>query len=194
MLVEMVPTESEALALAALVRYTEARRPARLDDQGVMVQLSEQDPALWLSSLIEEADSYLKRAWMLGSLGARTIQAAIHGTWCWRKSLQEVAPWPQILDLYDALLVHRDDSVIRVNRAVALAQVAGAEVALKELATLASKELDEFLPYHVLLADLLRQSGRSAEARVAYDAALALRPGPAERLWLDQRKKELSEH
>jgi RNA polymerase sigma-70 factor (ECF subfamily) len=194
MLVEMVPTESEALALAALVRYTEARRPARLDDQGSMVQLSEQDPALWLSSLIEEADSYLKRAWMLGSPGPRTIQAAIHGTWCWRKSLEEAVPWPQILALYDALLVHRDDSVIRSNRAVALAQVAGPEVALKELATLASQDLDEFLPYHVLLADLLRQSGRSAEARVAYGAALGLSPGPAERLWLERRKKELSEH
>ncbi len=67
----------------------------------------------------------------------------------------------------------------------------GTEVALKEIA-LPTKDLEEFLPYHAVRADLLRQSGRTGEARVAYDAALALNPGPAERLWLERRKKELS--
>jgi RNA polymerase sigma-70 factor (ECF subfamily) len=193
-LVEMVPKEPAALALAAIVRYAEARRPARLDDQGSMVPLSEQDPALWQLLLIAEADSYLKRAWMLGPPGARTIQAAIHGTWCWRKSLQEAAPWPQILALYDALLVQRDDSVVRLNRAVALAEVAGPEAGLREIDTFASQGLEKFLPYQVLRADLLGKSGRPAEARVAYVAALALSPAPAERLWLERQKNKLSEH
>jgi RNA polymerase sigma-70 factor (ECF subfamily) len=90
-LAELVPTEPEVFALAAMVRYAEARRPARLDARGAMVPLSEQDPLLWRRALIEEGDVYLRRAWGPGPLGARTLQAAIHGTWCWRKSLAESA-------------------------------------------------------------------------------------------------------
>ena len=193
LLVEMVPKESEALALAALVRYSEARRPARLDAQGLMVPLSQQDPALWLCPLIQQADLYLRRAWLLGAPGPRTIQAAIHATWCWRKSLDEPPPWPQVLALYNALLDRRDDCIIRLNRAVALAEVAGPEAALSEVAALASADLDEFLPYQALRADLLRQTGQTIEAQAAYDAALALGPRPAERLWLEERKKTLRE-
>jgi RNA polymerase sigma-70 factor (ECF subfamily) len=190
-LVEMIPHEPDPLALAALVRYTEARRPARLDPQGCMVPLSQQDPALWSRPLIQQADLYLKRAWTLGAQNPRTLQAAIHGTWCWRKNVSEPAPWPQILALYDALLACRDDVVVRLNRAVALAEVAGFQSAFDELASLPAQDLQNFLPYHALRADLLRQAGRFTEAQAAYDAALALSPALAERRWLENQKRTL---
>lgn len=188
LLAEMVPDEPAAHALAALVRYTEARRPARVDTQGCMVPLSEQDPALWLRPLIDEADAYLKRSWGRHGSGPRTIQAAIHGTWCWRKSFAEPPPWGQVLALYDALLQYRDDAVVRLNRAVALAEVMGLEAAMSEVDALDSKEMQSFLPHHAVRADLLRRLQRMPEAIAAYEAALALGPGPAERMWLERAK------
>jgi len=188
LLAEMVPAEPGAHALAALVRYTEARRPARLDGQGCMVPLSEQDPARWSRQLIDDADKYLKRCWTSSLPGARTIHAAIHGTWCWRKSLAEPPPWSQVAALYDVLIRQRDDAVVRLNRAVALAEVAGPEAAMSEVDGLDSKELQNFLPYHVVRADLFRRLHRIPEALAAFDAALALGPGPAERIWLERTK------
>lgn len=190
-LAELLPHEPEALALAALVRYAEARRPARLDDHGVMVSLSEQDPALWRRPLIDMAEAYLKRAAALGPAGPRSLQAAIHGAWCARRSLAEPAPWPAVLSLYDALLTLRDDPVVRLNRAVALAEVAGVAAALNEVGALDTRALVNFPPYHAVRADLLRRAGRIDEARVAYAAVLTLGPPPAERLWLEQRMASL---
>jgi RNA polymerase sigma-70 factor (ECF subfamily) len=89
-----------------------------------------------------------------------------------------------VLGLYDLLLARRDDVVVRLNRAVAVAEVEGVEPALREVEALACTGLAGFLPYQAVRADLLRRSGRRAEARGAYDAALALDPAPAERRWL----------
>ncbi len=77
-LCELLPEEAEALAVAALVRYAEARRPARLDEWGAMVPLAEQDPALWRLHLIEAAESYLTAAAACRPSGYRSLQAAIH--------------------------------------------------------------------------------------------------------------------
>jgi RNA polymerase sigma-70 factor (ECF subfamily) len=190
-LAEMLPREPEVLALAVIVRYAEARRPARLDANGVMVPLSEQDPASWRRSLIAEADAYLASAAFL-TPGPRALQAAIHGLWCARRTLAEPAPWPRVLALYDALLNHRDDAVVRLNRAVALAEMAGPAAALDEVDALNKQVLAGFLPYHAVRADLLRRLGRREEAAAAYDAALALGPESAERLWLIRRKQSLA--
>ncbi len=107
------------MGLAALVRYAEARRPARLDGNGVMVRLSDQDPALRRRPLIESGNLFLYRARNLGAVGYRALTAAIHGVWCARRSLADPAPWPAVLELYDAMLRERDDVVVRLNRAVA---------------------------------------------------------------------------
>ena len=191
-LAELLPEESESLAMAALVRYAEARRPARLDEHGAMVPLSEQDPMLWRRPLIDAAEAYLRRAAALDPAGPRSLQAAIHSAWCARRSLAEPAPWAVVLRLYDALLNLRDDPITRLNRAVALAEVAGAEVALDEIEGLDGRALENFPPYHAVRAHLLRRSGRSNEAFAAYAALLALGPKPAERLWLEQRLASLS--
>ena len=158
-----------------------------------MAPLSEQDPQLWDRALIREADGYLRRAARLGPAGPRTMGAAIHAAWCARRSLVDPAPWPQVLRLYDAMLTLRDDAVVRLNRAVALAEVEGAESALAEVEALDARGLDGFLPYQAVRADLLRRCGRGSESVLAYSAALALGPGPAERLWLERRRQSLSQ-
>jgi RNA polymerase sigma-70 factor (ECF subfamily) len=189
-LAELLPEEPEALAFAALVRFAEARRPARLDGKGRMVPLSEQDPALWRREPIAEATDYLRRAAAFGPT-IRGLHAAIHGAWCGRRSLAEPPPWPEVLALYDRLLALRDDPIVRLNRAVALAEVSGVAAGLAELERLPAQRLDGFLPWHAVRADLLRRAGRDAEAAAAYDSALALNPGVAEAAWLEKRRSAL---
>ena len=189
LLAELLPDEPEVHALAALVRYAEARRPARVDAAGMMVPLAEQDPALWRAPLIAEADLFLGRAG--ASAAPRVLQAAIHAAWCRRRGREEPPPWPEILALYDALLLRRDDPVVRLNRAVALAEVAGVAGALDELERLDAAALAHFLPFHAVRADLLRRAGRRGEALAAYASALALDPAPAERSWLERRRDSL---
>lgn len=191
LLAELLPREPDVLALAALIRFAEARRPARLGADGAMVPLSEQDPALWRRPLIVEAQRYLAAAVGEGEPGPRLLQASIHGIWCGRKSMADPAPWHRILELYDTLLTWRDDAVIRLNRAVALAEIAGPQVALDDIDQLEIARLQQFQPFHAVRADLLRRLGRSTEARAAYDAALALGPTPAEALWLRRRRDSL---
>jgi RNA polymerase sigma-70 factor (ECF subfamily) len=187
MLVELLPNEPETSAMAALVRYAEARRGARLDETGAIIPLSEQDPALWRRPLIVEADGYLQRALQLGAPSARALQAGLHAAWCHRRSLAEAPPWRAVLAIYDQLLTFRDDPIVRLNRAVALAEVRGLAEALAEMDALDAEQLDHFPPYHAVRADLLRRLGRPAEAKQAYAAALSLDPPPAERLWLSRR-------
>jgi RNA polymerase sigma-70 factor (ECF subfamily) len=190
-LASLLPDEPEVLALAATVRFAEARRPARTVD-GVMVPLSEHDPADWNAALIAEGHELLRRALARGRPGWRTLQAMIHGEWCARRALAEPAPWRAVLALYDALLALRDDPIVRLNRAVALAEVAGPAEALEQVDALEAAGLAAFLPYHAVRADLLARLGLSDAARVAYDAALTLAPERAERTWLEARRATLS--
>jgi RNA polymerase sigma-70 factor, ECF subfamily len=156
-----------------------------------MTPLSEQDPALWRRPLIEEADDYLERASTLDRGDPRGLQAAIHGAWCRRTSLTQPPPWRGVLSLYDLLLAQRDDPVVRLNRAVALAEIAGVEAGLSAVDALDGEALAGYLPYHAVRADLLRRAGRAAESGAAYDAALALGPAPAERMWLERQKQSV---
>ena len=188
---ELLPREPEALAFAALVRFAEARRPTRLAEDGAMVPLSDQDPALWRRPLIDQGEGYLTRAIAAGGGGPRVLQAAIHGAWCARSSLNDPPPWPDVLHLYDALLTRRDDVVVRLNRAVALAEVASPAAALAEVEALPSEPLKSFAPYHAVRADLLRRTGQITAAASALQEALALSPAPAERIWLERRLFEL---
>jgi len=91
----------------------------------MMIPLSAQDPAFWRRSLIEAAQTYLERAMAVEAPEPRVLQAAIHGAWCSRRNLHEPPPWPGVLALYDALLALRNDPVVRLNRAVAVAEVRG---------------------------------------------------------------------
>ena len=190
-LAALVPSEPEVLALAATVRFAEARRPARVDAGGMMVPLDRQDPMTWDKALIAEARPYLARALSAGPPGRRTLHALIHAEWCARSSLDAPAPWRSVLVLYDALMALRDDAITRLNRAVALAEIAGPETALEEVDALDAPGLADFLPYHAVRADLLVKLGLTDAAMEAYDAALKLGPERAERLWLEGKRAGL---
>jgi RNA polymerase sigma-70 factor (ECF subfamily) len=186
----LMPEEAEPAALAALVRFAEARRPARVDADGVMIPISEQNPALWCRPLIDEGRRYLDHANQNHPDCGRVLQAQIHGQWCARKALSEPPPWPAILALYDRLLLLQDDPVVRLNRAVATAEVRGAATALREVEALDPRLVTEYGPYHAVRADLLRRIGRIGEARETYDRAIALIETHAERAWLICRRAE----
>ena len=184
LLADLLPGEAEVLSLAALVRYAEARRCARVGPDGVMIPLADQNPRLWNAGLIADAEAYLSGAAALRPSGRYALEAAIQAAWCGRSSLAEPPPWRTVLALYDALLSLRDDPVVRLNRAVALAEVEGPDVVLAEIDALYPDGIPGFGPYFAVRADLLRRERRVAEASVAYAAALALSPGSAERRWL----------
>jgi len=191
LLTHLVPSNAATAALAAHVRFAEARRPARVGPDGLIVPLSEQNPELWRRDLIEEANLLLADAVRLAPSDPRTLQARLQQIWCTRRSLREPAPWPEVLRVYDRLLGVRDDPVVRINRCVALAEVEDPAAALAELDRLETPGLAEFLPYHAVRADLLRRTGRDAEASAAFAKALALDPPEAERRWLERRAAEL---
>jgi RNA polymerase sigma-70 factor (ECF subfamily) len=191
LLTDLMPEAGEAFALAALIRYAEARRPARVDSDGVMIPLAKQDPGLWRRDLIAEGDALLIEAVRLAPSASRSLQAQLQRVWCRRRSLNEPAPWPTIVSLYDQLLERRDDPIVRLNRAVAVAEIAGAATALCDVEALAAPSLMDFLPFHAVRADLLVRTGQFDAARVAYREALRLEPNLAERRWLEHRLEAL---
>jgi RNA polymerase sigma-70 factor (ECF subfamily) len=193
LLARLAPCDGEVQALAATVRFAEARRPARLDASGALRPLAQQDVRDWDAALIDQAERYLAAASALAHQtrrppGPRAIQAAIHAAHCARRD-SGVTPWRAILGLYDALLTHRDDAVIRTNRAVALAEVRGPGAALDELDTL---PVPAWLPWQAARAEMLVHLNRHDEAIQAFDAALSLAPSPAERLFLIARRAAMA--
>ena len=189
LLARLAPDDPEVQALAATVRFTEARRPARLDPTGAMVPLADQDVRDWDAALTAEGERLLSASAALSSgarlpPGPRALQAAIHAAHAERR-LAGQSPWPVVLHLYNALQSLRDDPVIRVNRAVAVAEVHGPAAGLDALDAAATPG---WLPFHAARADMLRRLDRPADAVAEYDAALALWPSPAETLFLQKRR------
>lgn len=189
LLTELMPDEPEVLGLAALVRFAEARRPARLDDVGAMVPPDQQDAGLWRRGLIAEGARLLDRAADLRRSGPRQILATIHATHCARAETG-VTDWATIAALYDVLAQLRPHAATAVNRAVAIGEAQGADAGLAALATI--QGVDDWLPYQAALAALSARAGRLDAAAAAYAAALALGPAPAERLFLEARRRGLS--
>jgi RNA polymerase sigma-70 factor (ECF subfamily) len=187
LLAGLMPDAPDAAALAASVRYAEARRPARIVD-GRMIPLAEQDPARWSRQLIVAADGWLARA---GSAETpRVLQARLQALWCRRADRTDPAPWAAAVALYDRLLALRDNPIVRLNRAVALAETAGPATALDSLAGIDPSRMAGFQPWHAVRASLLARLGRTAEARSAYDAALALTDAPAERAFIARARDD----
>lgn len=129
----------------------------------------------------------------MGPPTARLRQAELQRAWCGRRSLAEPPPWSEILRIYDRLVEHRDDPFVRINRAVAVAEVCGPAAALLELERLDGGKLAGFAPYHAVRADFLARIGRRDDARRAYATVLSLDPPPAEERWI-RRKLEMLEN
>lgn len=190
MVAELLPQEPEALGLAALVWLARSREAARVDDDGAMVPLSQQDPARWDREAIEQARRWLDAAALLGTSGPYQVMAAIQLTHA-RRAYDGKTDWGAILNLYEVLQQMRPGAITSLNRAVALAKVHGAEAGLRELDEVDGAGLANARPFHAARADLLSAVGRYEEARDAFDAALALDPPRAERLFLMRRREAL---
>jgi RNA polymerase sigma-70 factor (ECF subfamily) len=183
----LLPDEREAAGLLVLLLVHEARRATRIDPDGRLLRLAEQDRSAWDHELIAEADRLLVQTLRAGPPGRFTVQAAIAALHAQAPSY-DATDWPQILTLYDELLRIWPSPVVALNRAVALAMVDGPEPALAEVEAL---ERDGRLAGYRYLpstkADLLHRLGRDAEAVSAYQAALALTGNAAEQEFLEQR-------
>ena len=187
LLAELMPDEPEVLGLAATIRLAEARRPARVDVLGRMTPLDQQDMALWDARLIDEAVVLLRRAAALGRTGPHQLLAAIHATHCARAETGRT-DWTAIATLYEGLAQLRPDTATAVNRAVAIGEATGPDAGLAELARI--KGVEGWLPFQAALAALNGKAGRREQAAMAYTAALALGPAPAERLYLEACRGE----
>jgi RNA polymerase sigma-70 factor (ECF subfamily) len=180
LLAELMPDEPEVLGLLALLLLIDARRAARTTATGALVRLSEQDRSLWDAAKLSEGRAILRRLLRRDQPGPYQLQAAINAV----HSDPPPTDWRQILALYDHLVAFTPTPVVRLNRAVALAETAGPAAALAELDAL---DLDGYHRFHAVRGDLLRRLGRDAEAALAYDAAVALTANVAERRFLETR-------
>src|SRR5256885_1382594 len=185
LLSELMPDEPEVLGLLALMRFNLARAEARFDTNGGIVLLKDQDRSKWDRRRIDETFSLVGRFLSMQRPGAYQLQPLIAGAHADAKTW-EATRWPNILRSYDALLAINDSPVVRLNRAIALWHVNGAEQAYIELFALA-EELDRYHLYHATRAELLRALGRADEARAADQRALELTEHPAERALLSAR-------
>jgi RNA polymerase sigma-70 factor (ECF subfamily) len=191
LLAALLPGQSEAAALLALLLLQDARRAARFDAQGDLVTLEEQDRAHWDRGLIAEGTALAERALRQGGAGFYAIQAAIaaiHG----QAPRAADTDWRQIAILYALLSRLHPSPVIALNRAAAVGMADGPEAGLRLIAEIEAG--GALAGYHLLpaaRADLLRRLGRREEAAAAYDAALAIATNEAERRYLERRRREV---
>jgi RNA polymerase sigma-70 factor, ECF subfamily len=192
LLESLLPGRPEPKALLALLLLHDARRDARLDARGDLVVLDEQDRARWDRASLAEGLALLDEALLRGATGPYALQAAIAALHA-RAARPEDTDWPQIAELYRALLRVSPSPVVELNHAVAVAMASGPEAGLALLGELVGRE--GIRGYHLLpaaRADLLRRAGRAAEAAAAYTEALALVGNAAERRYLERRLSEVT--
>jgi RNA polymerase sigma-70 factor (ECF subfamily) len=180
-----MPDEPEVTGLLALMLLTDSRRAAREAD-GHLVLLADQDRQRWDRALITEGQTLVRQCLRRKRPGPYQLQAAINAV---HSDAPEAAAtdWSQILRLYDQLLDVAPGPVVALNRAVALAEVAGPEAALRAVDELG---LSGYHLFHAVRADFLLRLGRIEEAAAAYAAALDLAGNPAERQFLTVRLEE----
>jgi predicted RNA polymerase sigma factor len=185
---EMLPNEAEALGLLALMLHAEARRRARRSERGEYVPLTEQNTALWDAQMIAQAEALLVRASALGVIGRYQLEAAVQSAHVARCRNGE-ANWEQVMQIYDALLAITASPVVAINRALAFAEVHGAQAGLDAMPdSAADARLAEYQPYWAARAELLARAGSSGQACHAYDVAIGLERDPAIRSFLEQRR------
>jgi RNA polymerase sigma-70 factor (ECF subfamily) len=187
LLAELMPDEPEVTGLLALMLLSEARRPARVGPDGELVVLADQDRGLWDRALVAEGQALVRACLRRNQPGPYQLQAAINAVHSDARSAEDT-DWRQILALYDHLMALTPTPVGALNRAVAVAEVLGPEAALPLVEALSLDRLDVF---HSVRADLLRRTGRRAEAAEAYTAAMARTANAAERRFLSRRLAEL---
>jgi RNA polymerase sigma-70 factor (ECF subfamily) len=186
-------SDPEVMGLLALMLLQESRRKARTSPEGDLILLEDQDRSLWDGDKIAEGRSLVEQALASQRFGTYTLQAAI-------AAVHALAPtaaatdWERIVALYDTLAQAQPSPVVALNRAVAVAMRDGPLAGLEIIdAILAGGQLADYHLAHAARADLCRRLGRTAEARAAYQRALALTRQTPERRFLERRLRELPE-
>jgi RNA polymerase sigma-70 factor, ECF subfamily len=186
----LMPDDGENAGLLALMLLTEARRTARVSASGELVTLDEQDRAAWDAALIAEGHRLVRERLAAGvAPGRYQILAAINAVHTSARDTRDT-DWSQVLALYDQLVRLDPSPIIALNRAIAVAELDGPEVALAAADRLEDK-LADYHAYHATRADLLRRLGRSQQSRKAYDKAIELAGNTAETAYLTRRRDQL---
>ena len=182
---------AEAAALLALMLLHDSRREARLDQDGDLVVLEEQDRSLWNTPQIDEALSLIDVA-MSGTPGPFALEAAISAEHC-KARRPEDTDWRKIVNYYDLLQELLPSPIIALNRAVAVGMADGPQSALSLLDEIAdSGELESYHLLHAARADMLRRLGSNREAAESYELALGLVSNDSERRFLERRLREVT--
>ena len=188
---------AEVLGLLALMLLHDSRRSARVDSDGNLITLEEQDRTRWNHAEIREALPLVEQALcaksQTGSPGPFAVEAAMAALHCEAERADQT-DWPQILRLYDVLERLQPSPIVSLNRAVAVAMVEGPAKALAAIDELvASGQLDSYHLLHASRADFLRRLGRRAEAHASYQRALKLATNESERRFLARRLREVAD-
>lgn len=190
LLVELMPDEAEALGLLALLLLIQGRRGARTGSDGELITIADQDRRLWDAALIEEGKAVVRRCLRRGQPGRYQIQAAIQAVHCDAPNAAAV-DWHQVLALYDQLLEYDASPIVLLNRAVAVAEVAGCEPALTSIEQL---RLENNHVFHAIRADFLQRLDRIEEAGAALGRAIESSTNETERKHLAQRLDDLTKY
>lgn len=190
LLLRLFPSEPEIMGLTALMLLQHARAEARLDGDGQIVLLDDQDRARWDAEMIHEGLALLDKAVRHARPGPMQVQAAIAALHA-RAAKAEDTDWAQIVQLYTTLERMQPSPVIALNRAVAVSKADSPAVALDLIEPLGPALANYFYFFGVKGA-LLQQLGRDEEARVAFDRAIALARTPAEAAHIRQHLDKLS--
>lgn len=183
----LLPDVPEVAGLLALMLLVESRRTTRVA-AGELVPLHEQDRGRWDRALIDEGHALVRECLAAGRPGQYQLLAAINAVHTDAPSAADT-DWGQVAQLYDQLYAVSPTPVVALNRAIAVAELDGPEVALAVVDRLA---LDGYHAWHATRADLLRRLGRSAEAAAAYTAAIAATANAAERAYLTRRRAQIT--
>jgi RNA polymerase sigma-70 factor (ECF subfamily) len=184
LLAVLMPDEPEVLGLLALLLLQDSRRAARIDADGSIVLLEDQDRSLWNRQRIDEGHRMLERAVSLRRVGPYQLQAAIAAAHA------DDRPWSEIVLLYDRLAELDPSPVVQLNRAVAVALAGDVHAGLALLDRI--EKLDGYHLLHAARADLCRRLDRRAEAAVEYRRALELTANESEARYLERRLVEVS--
>src|ERR1700722_12688061 len=189
----LLPQDGEVAGLLALMLLTEARRTARVSALGELIALDEQDRGAWDTALVAEGHRLGGGALAASAAGVTPgryqILAAINAVHTSARDVRDT-DWSQVLALYDQLVRLDPSPIIVLNRAVAVAELDGPQVALATVDGLAAA-LAGYHAYHATRADLLRRLGQSQQSRAAYDRAIELAGNTGETAYLTRRRDQL---
>ncbi|WP_199435189.1 RNA polymerase sigma factor [Qaidamihabitans albus] len=189
----LLPEDGEVAGLLALMLLTEARRTARVSASGELVPLGEQDRGAWDAALVAEGHRLVRERLAAAATGVAPgryqILAAINAVHTSARDVRDT-DWSQVLALYDQLVRLDPSPIVALNRAIAVAELDGPEVALAAVDRLDDK-LAGYHAYHATRADLLRRLGYGQKSRAAYDKAIELAGNTAEIAYLTRRRDQL---